>query len=208
MIKQFVNKKLLQPIPAEKLFEKSFFENILVTDADMSERTSDELSLERAYIEGVNFNQVELKEMSVVDSIFNKCSFAGAVIEKSYFSRLEISSTRLQGIGLSELTATDTTFISSKLNGANFRYAKLKNVLFKSCDLTGIDFIGAHLKNVVFENCDLSESIFSQTQLHEVSFSGSNITDIVINTESIKEVFVDTGQAIYLSSLFGLRIRD
>ena len=74
--------------------------------------------------------------------------------------------------------------------------------------MSGIDFIGANLKNVVFEECDLTASNFSQTELREVTFTGSTITDIIISPETIKEVFVDSGQALYLSSMFGLKIKD
>jgi uncharacterized protein YjbI with pentapeptide repeats len=208
MIKPVIDGKQLETIGAAKLFQKSFFENIHVDGGDASENKSDDLSLEKVHLEGVTLNQVEIKEFSVLDSIFTKCSFAGAVIEQSHLVRLEIQSTRLQGIQLTELRAIDTSFFSSKLNDANFRYSKLKNVLFKSCDLNGIDFIGANLKNVVFEECDLTNSNFSQTQLDNVSFSSSKIIDMIISPEAIKEVFVDTGQALYLSSIFGLKIKD
>jgi uncharacterized protein YjbI with pentapeptide repeats len=208
MLKPIIYKKQLATIEATELFKKSFFENIYVDGGDISESKTDDLSLERAYLESITFNQVEMRELSVLDSIFTKCSFAGAAIEQSHFVRLEIGNTRLQGVQLTELRAIDTTFISSKLNDANFRQAKLKNVLFKSCNLTGIDFIGADLKNVVFEECDLTNSNFSQTHLTNVSFSSSKITDIIISPEAIKEVFVDTGQALYLSSIFGLKIKD
>lgn len=208
MLKPIINQKLLQIKEASELFQKSHFENIYVHGGDVSESTSDDLSLEKVHLGSVTFNQVEIKDLGVLDSIFTKCSFAGAVIERSHFVRLEIKSTRLQGTQLTELRAIDTSFISSKLNNANFRYSKMKNVLFKACDLTGVDFIGADLKNVVFEECDLTNSNFSQTQLNNVSFSSSKITDIIISPEAIKEVFVDTGQALYLSSIFGLKIKD
>jgi hypothetical protein len=56
------------------------------------------------------------------------------------------------------------------------------------------------------ENVKITDGDFSEIELDDLS--GSEIIDISINPEGIKEVFVDTGQAIYLSSIFGLKIRD
>lgn len=208
MIKPVLDRKDLQSAEADTLLQQTHHELIHVVDGDLSEEEFDDLTLEKVCCESVVFNQVTIDDLTVLDSSFSKCSFAGAVIEHSHFTRTELVSTRLQGIQLTELSATDTAFITSKLNDANFRYAKLKNVLFRQCDLTAADFIGATLENVVFEDCELNGVNFSQATLKNIDLSGSRITDVVISPEAIKEVFVDTGQAIYLSSLFGLKIKD
>ncbi len=93
-----IDQKLLETKEAAGLFQKSFFESVHFNGGDVSESKSDDLSLEKVHLEMVTLNQVEIRELSVLDSIFTKCSFAGAVIEQPHFVRLEIKSTRLQGI--------------------------------------------------------------------------------------------------------------
>ena len=63
-------------------------------------------------------------------------------------------------------------------------------------------------KNVSFENCDLKDSQFSQAKLNNVYLKGSNIENIKINKDAFANVTVDTKQALYLASLFGLKIED
>lgn len=192
----------------ENLLKESSFEEVYISVGDVSEAEFDDLSLEKAFLEDVIFNQAKISDFNTIDSIFSKCSFAGTFVERSYFLRTEFQSTRLQGIQLAQSRIIDTSFLSSKLNDANFRYAKLKNVLFESCDLSGSDLIRADLKNVVFKKCNLDGINFSHAQLNNVDLSGSNISNMIIGPEAIKEVYVDTEQALYLSSIFGLKIRD
>jgi uncharacterized protein YjbI with pentapeptide repeats len=207
MIKPILNVKSL-PELTTPLGQESFLENVKILGGDYTEVEIYDLSLEKVLLDGVVLNQAKIGDLKVVDAIFSKCSMAGAEIELSHFTRLEIKGVRLQGIHLAQARVIDSVFISSKMDGANLRFSRLKNVLFDSCDMSNVDFVGAELKNVVFKNCVLNSANFSQAKLENVDLSGSGIENIVISSEVIKEVFVDTGQAIYLSSIFGLKIRD
>jgi uncharacterized protein YjbI with pentapeptide repeats len=200
--------KTLQVLDSEQIRKQSSYENVKVCGGDLSEFEFEDLYFDRTLLEGVIFNQVKIQDLKFSDSLVLKCSFVAADIEASLLSRTEFRSSRLQGVALSQARVEATTFLDSKLNEINLRYSKLKNTTFDSCDMSGADFIGADLKRVTFKNCNLSRSNFSNAVLKDVDFAGSTIDNIIISPEAVKEVFVDTGQALYLSAIFGLKIRD
>ena len=191
-----------------KLGETIILDGAKVINGNLTSESLDELSVETSYLENIIFNSVTIGEFESKDSLFSKCSFAGAQCDRSYLVRTEISNSRLQGIQMTEGVLIDTVIVDSKCSMANFRFSSLKNVIFKNCDLKEIDFLGAKLESVTFKNCDLSDSEFSQSKLKKVSFKGSVITNIHIDKDSFGEVTVDSGQAIYLASVFGLTVED
>lgn len=208
MIKPVIDLKALREIDVTDLCTGSSFEGVCIVSGDVSEEPLDDLSFDRAFLDGVTLNQCVMDDLSALDTLFSSCNLAGVSVERPYFARFEARGCRMQGIQLSQARAFDCAFISSKLNSINFRYARLKNVLFDSCDLSDADFVSAEMKNIVFKNCNLTCANFSQTTLTDVDLAGSQIDDIIIDPAAIKQVYVDTAQALYISSIFGLRIRD
>ena len=188
--------------------ENIHLENAKVLDGDITSLHLEEFSIESSYCENFVLNSTTILEFESRDSIFSQCSFAGAQCDHSYMLRSEFEGSRFQGVQMVESVWLDVVVVRSKCSMANFRFSSFKNVIFKDCDLRDCDFIGSKLNFVVFKNCDLSGSDFSQSQLKKVSFKGSIITDIHIDKESFAQVTVDSGQAIYLASVFGLTVED
>jgi len=208
MKKPIITIKALEVVIGIDFQKVSAFENVKIEEEDFSGADIEDLSLDKVLFTSVTLNQVHVNELDVTDSILLKCNMAGAEIEQSYFIRSEIDGTRMQGIQLAQARMTDFSIVASKINDANLRYAKLKRVLFEGCDMEGVDFIGAELIDVTFKNCNLTGVNFSQAALENVDLAGCTIENIVLAADAVKEVFVDTGQALYLSSIFGLKIRD
>ena len=71
-----------------------------------------------------------------------------------------------------------------------------------------IRFCWSKIRFCFFKGCDLTNSDFSQSKLKKVSLKGSVIVNIHVDKESFGQVTVDSGQAIYLASVFGLTIED
>jgi uncharacterized protein YjbI with pentapeptide repeats len=175
---------------------------------DFSERKLDELRADSCWFEDVVVSQSEILEGKVTDCVFNKCNFAGATLHDFFFERTEFASSWMQGVEIAGAPFQNCYFKSCKLNAANFRYGTFKHCVFDSCILQESDFMGVNFKKVDFVDCDLRESQFSQTKLEKVSFKGSLIDGMRLNKQSLEEVTVDTAQAIYLASTFGLTIED
>jgi len=107
-----------------------------------------------------------------------------------------------------ECRIRDVLIERSKCVDLSAKFSVLKSVVFMDCDLEGANFLGAKMENVLFMNCNLNNSQFSQTKLKNVSFKGSSIQGISIDKESFGGITVNTGQALYLVSVLGLKIED
>lgn len=204
-----------KPILVKKLEAKTLpsegtvsFEGALVEDQDATGAEFDELRLEQCEMQDMIFNETSTEETMLVDCIIKRSCFAGAKLKEPFLARVEFVSCRLQGVQADVCVIRDTYFRSSKIQSGNFRYGKLKDVVFEDCDLLDADFVGTQLECVTFNKCNLNGVDFSQAQLKDVRLGGSTIESIRIASDSLKKVTVDTSQALYLASIFGLNIED
>lgn len=208
-------------IPLRAALEKKGFRHVIlqasdrvdydeahITEGDVSAETIGELRLLECVVEGVLFDQTHVEEGKVVNCVFEKCSFAGAELLKMGLDRVRIQGARMPGLQMYEAHVVHTHVVSSKLTTANFRAGTFSHVCFERCDLTEVDFLGAKLTDVIFHECTLSGAQFSHAQLTNVRFKGSTIEGIHIDRDAFHAVTVDSAQALYLASLFGLTIED
>jgi uncharacterized protein YjbI with pentapeptide repeats len=185
-----------------------YAEQFQSTDADLEGLKASKLTLDAGIVESLNLTGAKLGEFTISDCIIRKSSFVGAEFYKAYFHRTELKGTRFQGTTAPGCDIKDTSFVSCKMNDVSFRFGKLKDVLFEECDLTGADFLNAQLERVMFKNCTLQNAQFLNTKLKGVHLATSTIDDILIDREAFSDVVVNTGQAMYLVKLFGIRIED
>ena len=63
-------------------------------------------------------------------------------------------------------------------------------------------------KKVKFDNCNLSNSEIFNTKLKGIDFSTSNIQGVSFNLDNLKGCKLNTYQAIDISKLLGIIIKD
>ena len=83
-----------------------------------------------------------------------------------------------------------------------------KNILFKDCLLEKSRFLENNMDNVNFNNCDLISTEIFRTSLNKIDLSTSKIEGIAIDTYSIKGVVVNSYQALLLSKILGIIIKE
>lgn len=186
---------------------------IEVGDAILEEGNFENLEIEELAFNGVIAENLLLSlakvgEVTVIDSVLTKCDFSGTVLKNLSLERVEIHKSRVQGTQCMDTVFKDVVIKDSKCIQASFRFSTMKNILFVDCDMSNADFQGSLLENVMFQNCNLKGSQFSSTKLTNVDISSSDIEDIKINKESFGKVIVNTSQAMYLSSIFGMVIEN
>lgn len=184
------------------------FDEVTIVDVDCEARKLDELYVNSCEVLSLSLRSATVKDIKIVDSELRKCDFTGAVSHHTFFERVHISSSRLQGSQFMECMLSNVMVEQSKCNDSSFRFGKLRDITFIGCDLTGADFSGAILKNIDFRQCNLLNSQFSHAKLDHVSFKDSDITGIAINKDSLGGITVNTGQALYLASMLGLTTED
>jgi uncharacterized protein YjbI with pentapeptide repeats len=136
------------------------------------------LSLDSVRLINPDVTSAQLRDGGWADVQLKTGLLAGANLAGTTWRRVELDEVRADGLILSETAARDITIRGSKLNLANFRFAKWTNVAFIDCNLREADFMGAQLTKVMFENCDLTGSQFSAATCHEVDLRGSQLADI------------------------------
>ena len=90
----------------------------------------------------------------------------------------------------------------------NLSMSKINQAHFSTCNLRNSDINDCRLTSIAFEHCELVESEFSHTSLKGIDFSNSHIEGIRVNLPDIRGAIVNTMQAIDLTSLLGLTIKD
>jgi uncharacterized protein YjbI with pentapeptide repeats len=164
---------------------------------------------------GLNFSGVSLQKVITCGAILEKsdwidvqamqCDLTATNCAESSWRRVHMKGSRCSGFLFYTATCEDVTFENCKLDLANFRFTKFKNVRFVDCVLDKADFYQAELKTVSFENCTLNETEFSQAKLDKADFRTSDLMGIK-GIESMKGAIISSTQLIYLAPLLVLQL--
>lgn len=149
---------------------------IQVRDADWSNVTSLRLQLDVVVLERVQLTLASLREGSWMDVRVSGAEASGLDVAGLTGRRIEILSSRLSGVIMSESNLRDVVFRGCKFDLANFRFAKLTSVLFDDCDLTEADLSGATLSGVTFSRCQLRRTNFDAAVMADVDLTASTLT--------------------------------
>ena len=64
------------------------------------------------------------------------------------------------------------------------------------------------MNKVNFNNCKLIKTDFFETKLDKVDFRTCDISEMRVKLEDLRGLIVTSYQAVYLSTLLGLKIED
>lgn len=148
-----------------------------VRDADWSNVTSPRLQLDVVVLERVQLTLASLREGSWMDVRVTGAEASGLDIAGLTGRRIEVTTSRMSGVIMSESNLRDVVFRGCKFNLANFRFAKLQSVLFDDCDLTEADLSGAVLAGVTFSRCQLRRTDFDAAVMSDVDVTTSELLD-------------------------------
>ena len=182
----------------------------LIKDALLEYEDMSYLSFSGCKFENCRFSESSFEKTSFTDCIFKGCDFSNCGGTDCYICRCEI--------------------LSSKLIGANFSNSVFKEVLFRSCICTYAVFDGSSVRNVCTEGCDFSSAelscctlkgfapsdsrfigaSFFKTMLKGTDFSDCQLEGIKISEgfPELKGAVVSPSQALELSALLGIKIKD
>ena len=114
----------------------------------------------------------------------------------------------MTGLDFTDCTLVDCQFISSKCNLSNFSGANIKNSCFKECDCSSSRFVTTKFKDIEFNKINFNESEFFHSSLNKLDFSNSDIYGISITPDCLKGIIVNEYQALSLSKLLGIIIKE
>ena len=159
---------------------------------------SKSLCIKQAKLNNIVMQDVEIRDCGMDDIILYKCELPALKVPKLSGDRIEFMSCRMSGVQIYESTLRDVLFQGSKLDLANFRFAKLKNVIFDSCELKDIDFIGVEFDNVKLVNCELENADFSNSKIIKLDLRSNQLNNIK-GIMSLKGAIVSSSQLIAIA---------
>lgn len=164
------------------------FEQVSITRSDLSGSKFPNLKASDFQIRNTNMAGVEVEEANFFKGLFNEDKLTGIKFIQPIFDQVSITNCSSQMLIM--------------LQG------KFKKVSFVHCDLKNSDFGGSQFHDCIFKDCDMSETDFSGCQFSNTDIRGSVIDNARISSKEVPGLIVTTDQALYLSGLLGIDIRD
>ncbi len=166
----------------------------------------------------VEFNNCLFKKFTSNNIIFNNCYFFDSEFEsvdlsnsKFYncsFVRTNIVSSKLVGVSFDSSLFKKVKMIECNNTYNNFGNATFKDVILKNNKMIKIGFNETVFNKTIFDNCNLDSAEIFKTSLQLVDFSTSSINDILIDNYSLNGLTVNEHQALSLSRLLGIIIKE
>lgn len=156
----------------------------------------------------VQFNTCKLKACHLTDVRFENCDLSNISFAESSFFRVEFVACKLVGTNFSETVLNHLSMQDCNARYINLSMSKINQARFSACDLRNSDINDCKLASIAFDNCELIEAEFSHTPLRGIDLSDCHIEGIHVNLPDIKGAIVNTTQAMDLTSLLGLVIKD
>lgn len=172
---------------------------------------------------GNPFHHVEFRSC-----VFQNVDFSEMKISKSNFIHVRFEHCDLSNLDFHETTWYCVEFVDCKFVGTLFFGSSMKNILMEGCMGSFANFNGVLFENVEIHSCVFEEGYFSELRLKEFEIDDSNFNEceflhtplkgidftscqihgIKIDAESLKGMIVNEFQAILLSTMLGIIIKE
>lgn len=157
----------------------------------------------------IDFSSCDLKEVYFENCKFISCDFSLCTPSRYALKYDEFISCKLMGISFIEDHIEGCLFKETNMKYANFSDSKLDKVVFDDVNLEESSFISLKkLNKVVFNKCNLRLGDFYNTSLNGVDLTSCDITGIKTDLDSLKGLIVTPMQALDLSTILGIVIKD
>lgn len=156
----------------------------------------------------VIFEECKFSHIDMMDCIFEGCDLSNIIMSEGCMHRCEFHNCRMVGADFSSMVIKNITFDTNNNRYGNFSCSKMQNCLFQNMDMTSSNLNDMKLKDIVFDKCNLNSCEFIHTPLTNIDVSSCTIDGITITEDSMKGMCVSPAQALELSKLLGLRIKE
>ncbi|MHC6225144.1 caspase family protein [Pseudomonas sp. X10] len=138
--------------------------------------------------EGRTFERAELFQGI---SLRNGTQLANLKAAGANFKTTDLSGSNLSGSDLSDarlqaVTAKDSNFSDSLLDGALLPLADAPGAHFDNASLKRTAWLGADLRRASFRNADLRGASFRLADLRDADFSGANLSEVSFNAADLR----------------------
>jgi len=208
---------LLPRLPKELIVEEC--SNYIFEDEDLVyEKIFEGCEIENQEADKANFKQVVFKNVVFRDDLFRgadmedvrfeNCDLSNIDLSQAILYRCEFENCKMVGANLSEAAFHNTTISRCNASYSNLRFLSCKRVEIRQSIFDFADFQSAKFVDLGFEDTSLRECQMSGSSLCGIDMRTCDIEGIGIRMEDIKGAVVTPIQAVSLSRLMGLMIKD
>lgn len=177
-------------------------------DCTIENAAAEKVTFEQVVFSGVIFSQVSLASAELTDVRFENCDLSNADLSRAVIYRTEFINCKLMGINLGEATLRDVVFDACNGSYSNFKLSDCKQLCFRGCVLQNADFMEARFAKVYLERCNMRQAQLCGVKLKGMDLSDCDIEGIGIRLEDLNGVKVSALQAVELSKLLGIIIKE
>ena len=199
--------KVLEAATVDRLDELEL-EQCRLEEAAFASETGERVRFDGVHVVGGSLAETKLEFVTWVDVLCERCDLSMIDWPKAKLTRVEFRNCRATGAKVLEGQFEDVRFVDCHLEYATFPAARFAKVAFVRCRLKDADFSGADLSNAQFTECDLQTIDFTRAKLQGTDISGSEFREIRVGAGDVRGLVVNREQAVALSRLFGIVIRD
>lgn len=166
-----------------------------------------DITLDSCQLSGIDFSEKKA-EFSSVDCRFLNCDLSNLDLSRHSFFRTHFVDCKLLGTDFSSSRFVDCSFERCKIQYANFSETEMKDCQMADSECTRTFFHRFTQKNLKLKNVDLSGCEFLESDLRELDISTCKINETTFQIKSVNGLTVNTDQAVALSTLMGLVVKD
>ncbi len=145
---------------------------------------------------------------SCLDCIFEDCDLSNLDLSKQSFFRVIFQNCKLTGTSFSDSHFKDCQFINCVGNYISFSKGNFEDCLMKNCNFSESSFLALQQKKLKLDKVNFSSCDIMESKLDDVDISTCELDGILIDSYSMKNLVVSQEQAIMLSQLLGLKIKE
>lgn len=143
-----------------------------------------------------------------VNTVFEKCDLSNVRFDNCGFHNVEFKGCKMMGTMLPESSFNNVLIEDCICRYLNMSFSKLKAVVFSNNDMTGSDLNGCSIRMTELTGCDMKESELSDVKLKGMDLRSDDISGIKLKGPELEGAVVNTMQAVELSRLLGIVIKD
>jgi uncharacterized protein YjbI with pentapeptide repeats len=162
--------------------------------------------IDRCLLRRVSLSDPMARRLRVQDCQIEGSDLANIDLTGGSFDRVEIATTRLTGATFTEAHLKNVLFKECKMDLALLRMARLEQCVFEGCNLSEADFYGANLTGAIFRECNLNRADLSHTKLAGADIRGCRLDGLRGSPDGMDGLIISPDQAALLITLFGVRV--
>lgn len=129
-----------------KLADRGTYDLISIVTQNFTNSTYQSLTIDNSIIQHTDLSETKWSKLHFLDVKLDRCNLSNADWFDASLSKLSIIHCRATGLKLNESYLKSMLATDSKIDMAQFRFAKIEDVIFERCDMREADFYHSELK--------------------------------------------------------------